>query len=323
MTGMQTQLENAPRPMAGNRLSHGMLFWFALLIALCGPVWPVRAAQTAEKQRDDKQAIRKSSAAYAAAFQRGDARQLAAMFAKDAELVDSAGEVFCGRQAIEEECAAFFRDNKGATIEVTVQSIRFPSPDLALEDGTTTTTLSPDLPRVTARYTAVHVRQDGKWLIASVREKLVDAGSNYWFLKGLEWLIGDWTAEHNGKRLVTRCEWMPGRNFIQRTYRHYQDDKLVASGLQIIGWDAEKAAITSWSFDSEGGVATGVWTHDGQRWLVPTSGFTRGGNPTSATNIVTPRDADHFTWESKNRRLDRKPLPDAAPIDVARQKPKS
>ena len=51
------------------------------------------------------------------------------------------------------------------------------------------------------------------------------------------------------------------------------------TGSQRIGWDPLAKKIHSWVFDSEGGLAEGVWTRDGNRWIVKLSGVTRDGKP--------------------------------------------
>ncbi len=52
--------------------------------------------------------------------------------------MDERGDLFEGRQAIEEALAAFFAENPGYRIDVDIDTIRFVSPDVAIEDGTTT-----------------------------------------------------------------------------------------------------------------------------------------------------------------------------------------
>ena len=51
-------------------------------------------------------------------------------------------------------------------MEVSIQSIRFVSPAVAMEDGTTTVTHRAGEPAEHSRYTVVHVKHDGKWLMA-------------------------------------------------------------------------------------------------------------------------------------------------------------
>ena len=75
-----------------------------------------------------------------------------------------------GRKAIEDEYAAFFKAHLHARMEVSVQSVEFPTPTMAIEDGISQVLTRDSAPPSAARYTAVHVLEDGKWLIATVRE---------------------------------------------------------------------------------------------------------------------------------------------------------
>ena len=70
-------------------------------------------------------AIVKSIKSFAAAFNAGDAKKLAAHFAEDGEYVDDAGTLFKGRANIEEEFAAFFKVLPGAHLAVDVEQLRF------------------------------------------------------------------------------------------------------------------------------------------------------------------------------------------------------
>src|SRR5262245_31287131 len=77
---------------------------------------------------------------FVAAFNRGDAKAVAAFWAPDAEYVDQAGRQVKGRAAIEKLYARTFAERKGAKLNITVLSARLVSPDVALEDGITEVT---------------------------------------------------------------------------------------------------------------------------------------------------------------------------------------
>ena len=58
----------------------------------------------------------------------------------DGELVNEEGHAVQGREAIERTFAAIFQAHPKLQIGVSIQSIRFVSPSVAIEDGTSTIT---------------------------------------------------------------------------------------------------------------------------------------------------------------------------------------
>src|SRR4029077_12707882 len=89
---------------------------------------PAVTATDPEKNTAEEEAIRQTGETFAKAYGEGDASAVAAHFTPDAEYVDEQGNVFQGRQAIEESLAAFFTENPGSQLEVTIDTIRFVSP---------------------------------------------------------------------------------------------------------------------------------------------------------------------------------------------------
>jgi uncharacterized protein (TIGR02246 family) len=268
----------------------------------------------------ERAALQKTQTAYVAAFNAGDAKKLAAFWATDGEFVDAEGRSFKGRDAIVKEFAAFFAGSKGATLEITTESLRFVSPGVALESGTSRLTRPADGAANRAAYSIVHTRRDGKWQLASVRELPYAPASNYEHLRDLEWLVGKWTARSGGRALTLTCEWTAKRNFLTRKYELKEADGATRTGLQIIGWDPLRGGVRAWVFDSDGGFGAERWTRDGKRWVLEATAVTRDGAEAVATNVLTQLDHDRFTWQSVRRGLNQVRLPDTALITVTRVK---
>ena len=138
------------------------------------------------------------------------------------------------------------------------------------------------------------------------------------YLKDLDWLIGDWTVAAKDRPLVIHFEWMAQRNFIKNTYIVTKDGKSTMTGGQIIGWDPKLGHIVSWHFAAEGGFGHDVWTRNGSTWVIEATGVFRDGSESAAVNVVTPIDANSFTWQSLKRTLDGVKLPDIAPVKMLR-----
>lgn len=266
----------------------------------------------------DEKAIRATADEFVKAFGAGDAKAVGALWATDAEYTDESGQSYHGRAAIEKEYADLFKEHRGATMTVTIESIRFLGPDIAVEKGVAMVKLPSQNADMGSRYTVVHARRDGQWIMVQGRDAPYTPGSNGDYLKDLQWLIGDWTVAAKDRPLVIRFEWMAQRNFIKNTYITTKDGKSTLTGGQIIGWDPKLGRIVSWHFAAEGGFGHDVWTKDGSKWVIEATGVFRDGSESSAVNVVTPIDANSFTWQSLQRTLDGVRLPDIAPVKMVR-----
>src|SRR5262249_14967778 len=149
-----------------------------------------------------------------AAFGKGDAKALAAFWTPEGDFTDLTGHKLVGREAIEKAFAELFAEHKGLDLRIDITGLRFVTAEVAVEDGTTSV-LHPDgAPPARSRYTIVHVKKDGKWLLESVRQAAYTPPSNYEHLKGLEWLIGEWVDDvPGGEAARISFEWTDNQNF--------------------------------------------------------------------------------------------------------------
>lgn len=263
-------------------------------------------------------AIRASARAFVAAFNAGNAKAIGAMWAPDATYTDESGQTLQGREAIEKEYAAAFQQHLGAMMSVQIESIRFLSPDVAIEKGVARVKSPGGLADTTARYTVKHAWRDGKWIMASGRDAPYVPVANEDYLKDLEWLIGDWAPEDKALPLRMRFEWMGQRNFIKNTHTVIKEGQATLTGGQIIGWNPKLGCIASWHFDAQGGFGEDVWTKDGSKWVITAKGTMRDGSESTAVNIATPLGANSFLWQSIKRTLEGAPLPDVPPVKLVR-----
>jgi hypothetical protein len=68
--------------------------------------------------------------------------------------------------------------------------------------------------------------------------------------------------------------------------------------------------IRSWNFEADGGFGEGAWTKDGDKWIIKTTSVLADGSKVTATNVVTPLNADSISLQSKEQTVDGKALPD-------------
>lgn len=276
-------------------------------------------------QAEDETAIRKNDAAYVAAYNNHDAKTVAELWSPEAVYVDpDTGDEFVGREEIEKEFAATFAELKDAKLEINADSIKFLSPNVAIENGTARI-IRPNVDPDESTYTALFVKRDGKWLLDRVteEEKPVPPSplpSSYEHLKELEWMIGSWVDEDEDATVQTDCEWTKNQNFINRSFAVVVGDQVDMAGMQIIGWDPAAKQIRSWIFDSDGGIAEGKWTKRGDnRWIIEQTGILPDGRKSSAVNIMTRVDDSSFSWQSTQRAVGGDLLPDVEEVLVVRK----
>jgi uncharacterized protein (TIGR02246 family) len=95
-----------------------------------------------DKTSDDEAAVRKTADAFAKAFDKGDAKAVAALWTEQGEFVGPDGETLRGRKEIEKGYAEFFEKNPKAKLELRIESIRLLGKHTALEEGSVRVTLA-------------------------------------------------------------------------------------------------------------------------------------------------------------------------------------
>jgi uncharacterized protein (TIGR02246 family) len=266
----------------------------------------------------DELAIRSTADDFVKAFNAADAKAVGALWASDAKYTDESGHVFSGRAAIEKEYADLFKEHQGATVAVAIESIHFLGPDIAIEKGVAKVQLPAENAGTGSRYTVVHAKRDGKWIMVVGRDAPYVEIAGGEALKDLEWLIGEWSPEAKDQPLRIKFEWMAQKNFIKNTFAVMKEGEESLTGGQIIGWNPKLGHIVSWHFDAQGGFGDDVWTKDGSKWIIEATGVFRNGSESAAVNVLTPIDANRFTWQSLKRTLDGVELPNATPITMVR-----
>jgi ketosteroid isomerase-like protein len=285
----------------------GALVTFGLLTAgllLSGRVGEPPAARADEPKADDDK-------------DREADREAAAAHGKEkGEYQDETSEPVRGRAAIEAAFAEFFKGKPKSKFEVRISSIRFPAADTAIEEGLLRHI--PDgkgLPTST-EYSAIHVREKGKWKIAVSREW----GAGQDRLEDLDWLIGTWKGGGNGQETVMSFERNEQRGCIVEHFTQKAKGKVVSSGMVRIAMDPQHGQLRSWHFDDSGGHGQSLWSRDGNRWVLEAIGVMGDGSDSESVNILVRTGPDTITWQSIDREVDGDSLPDTAPVRLTREK---
>jgi uncharacterized protein (TIGR02246 family) len=290
-------------------------------LSLVAAAFAAAASAQAPDNSPEKAAVIANDKAYEAAYAKADVTALVNFFAEDAEYTADDGRMFKGRAEIEQAIRAGLMANKGSKLAINVDSVRVLGPDAVLEKGSTTVT-SKSGEQSGALYTAVHVKNDGKWKISTLVETPLPVATAGDHLAELAWLIGEWEDSDKANDLSVRSRyiWARGGNFITRNVTVTRAGETALEGWQVIGWDPIEEQIRSWTFDSEGGFADGRWTREGDRWLLREIGVAPDGSRTTADNTFTKVSADKVSWESNNRTLDGNPQPSIPRIEINRVK---
>jgi uncharacterized protein (TIGR02246 family) len=294
------------------------LMMFTLAMMSCSLAAAIAADPVS--QADEEAAIRKAVEAYVLAFNKGDAKAVAAMWSPEAVCINPlSDEQVVGREAIEKQMLETFAETKGIKLEATTNSIQFISPGVAVEHGTAKLTVA-DQTLENSEYTAVYVKRDRQWLLDRMtEEEIVVPPSQYEQLKGLEWMVGRWVDQDDKASVVSECKWARNNNFLVRNFEVQVRDRIDMSGMQIIGWDPVAKQIRSWVFDSDGGTGQGTWTKKENRWYVQQSGVLHDGRKSSAVNVFTYLDENTFTLQSINRTVDGELLPNVDEVKITKE----
>jgi uncharacterized protein (TIGR02246 family) len=271
----------------------------------------------AQSRDEDRAAVRAALDSFVKAFESRDAKALAAHWTSGGEYHPIDGAKVQGRETLEKGFTAYFARYPELRAKVTHESVRFLSGDSAVEEGSVAVRCGPLEPTSNARYSALLVREGGRWLVAQLTESPGDKES----MEDLAWLVGDWKSKgKDGVEVQTTYSWHPNKKFLQSRFTIKEKDRAF-SGSQVIGVDPATGAVHSWTFEADGGVGHADWSRDGDHWLVDASGTLVDGRALTETNILRRVNHDTFTWQSVDRHLGAETLADLAPVKVVRVKP--
>lgn len=269
----------------------------------------------------DEEVVRQGVVAFVQSYNAHQVDTLAALFAPDARMIFRDGTEVDGREQIKKTFEAAFQASPKSKLSVVVDSIRFITPDVAVEEGTTNS--FPDGETLTARsrYTVVHLKKDGKWQMLSVRTVEEESLSAYGELQPLEWLVGEWVDEGRAERVEAEIYWDENKSFLLEDFQVIREGEVVLKGTQRIGWDPQAKQIRSWTFDSAGGFGEATWAQVEDRWVVKAKAVLADGSSASATRTLTKMRADQAIWSSTDRIVGDEAQPDIA-VTMVRKAPK-
>jgi uncharacterized protein (TIGR02246 family) len=258
----------------------------------------------------DEQQIRDSIVRFVEYYNTRDAKAIAGQFLPNGVVIFSDGEQYEGQADIEQHFADTFANRPEGTISIDVESIRFLTPDVAIERGVTDLFPDGETLSVRAPYTVYHIKQNGRWQMAQVRVGEEEIVSAYATLQPLEWLIGEWVDEGRDEVVEVSFRWDDNKSFLLEEFRVVSGGDVVLKGSQRIGWDPQSKQIRAWTFDSKGGFGESTWTELEDGWLIKSRGVSASGESASVTRNLTRTAEDRVIWLATDRILGDERLPD-------------
>lgn len=278
----------------------------------------------AQASNEDESLIRSQAKSYVEAFNNADAHGLAMQWTEEGTYTDVNGLETCGRGAIEKLFVDNFKHGHKDKLSVLVESVRFPAPELAIEEGRASLNGS------NVHYVAVHSKMDGKWPMVSVVETPSQVGGST-RLGAVGWLEGVWvprvpaSVNKNVAQRVNAVKLnvhsIAEKKFLQVDFCS-DKSATVPTETELIGYDPRAGSLASWYFNGAG-VGYGRW-HNGKNneWLVHARNISAEGTVSRATYRLRKVDDNTFLWKSFDRFAGRRHLPDTEELTMIRSSDK-
>ena len=278
----------------------------------------VETEATAKISREEE-AIREQLRAYVQTFNTHDAAKVVAYWTADAVSVNvDSGERTVGRKRLQEDFTKFFEEHPKSQLSGQVDSLRNIRPDVALAEGHVTLLVSESEPVETA-FSAILVKEDGKWLISNSQERSIPTPESAAdALSELEWLVGHWQDDTDDALVDTTVRWSENRAFLIRAFHVEHLDGETFQGTQVIGWDPLNKQIRTWTFNSDGSFGEGFASKNGDDWMLKMSHIQGDGRVSTGTQVITRVDDNTIRVQTIGETLDGQPIPASDPVTVVR-----
>src|SRR5262245_13261334 len=280
----------------------GLLGAMALLCHSSGSL-----AQSSSRRVADDAGVRQAGKDYLAAVQRRDVKAIADFWTADGTFTDETGRTFKVRERLAESTTA-----GGASYPHTAIrniAIRFLTDDVALEDGDCETASAGGAP-VTGRYTALWVRENGRWKLDTVRAtRAAPPADGSEQLASLDVFAGQWSGEIDKSTVRVSAKWDANKRFLRREFTIASGNASLA-GTQEIGWDPLSGRIKSWSFLDDGSYGEGLWSLEGNAWMIASTRVLPDGSISTSTQIYKFPDKNTMIWKSIHGSVDGQPTDD-------------
>lgn len=292
---------------------------FFLLLLVLSTFFATPALLHSQSNDGTNQEIEAAIRSYVLAFNDQKLDELANMWAPACVHTNrETGEKTSGRDAIKKDLAEAFSAPTKMRLTGQVQSIRVIRPEVALVDGETTISSSETEP-ITTQFSAVLVKNEGKWQIDSMEEMpLAIAPGAVEALAELDWLEGTWVDSAPGSQVFSSVRWSTNKTFLIRSMTEETDGVVSNLGTQIIGWDPRARQIRSWVFNADGSFGEGVWTKATETWMIKSTQTLADGSLSTGTYLIDRKNDDELTVQLVGHEVGGEMLPNSEPVVMKR-----
>lgn len=256
-----------------------------------------------EKLSPEEVPVRKALIDFVTAFNSNNAKAMAATLSPKVEYIDEESNRVEGAAKVEELLSGFFKENKGAQLELTPSGIRMLGTAVAMEDAESIVSVEDKNSQSSRRVSILYAKEADGWKIASYREypQEIAPPENADRLRELSFLLGEWADEAPDSTLRTKFSMAEDNSHILREFSLIQDGKETLKGTQRIAVDPLSGNIKGWTFDNAGGYGVATFTPNGDSWVVRGTGVTPEGEEASATYIIKSIGPDRIEFKAINR----------------------
>ena len=121
--------------------------------------------------------------------------------------------------------------------------------------------------------------------------------------------VGEWSGEINKISVHISAKWDANKKFLHRDIT-MTSGKATLGGTQIVGWDPITQQISSWMFSDDGSYAEGVWSLEGNLWMVLATRVLPDRKISQSTQVYKFPDKNTLVWKSIGGSIDGQPAED-------------
>lgn len=292
---------------------------FFLLLLVLSMFFATPALLRSQSNEGTNQEIEAAIRSYVTAFNDQKIEDLANMWAPECVHTNrETGEKTLGRETIKKDLAEAFSAPAKMRLSGQIQSIRVIRPEVVMVDGETTVSSS-EIEPITTQFSAVLVKNDGKWQIDSMEEMpLAIAPGAAEALAELGWLEGTWVDNAPGSQVLSSVRWSTNKTFLIRSMTEETEGVVSNLGTQIIGWDPRARQIRSWVFNADGSFGEGIWTKAAETWMVKSTQTLADGNLSTGTYLIDRKNDDELTVQLVGHEVNGEMLPNSEPVVMKR-----
>ena len=265
--------------------------------------WLVSAALPALHAADpasSESVIRTASSGYLEALNSGEADRIATFWTPQGTYVDVGNQSHRARQLIKEEFTADAAPQERVDVQAHHSTVRLITSNVALEKGTTHVQEGDDRAGSETTFIALWVKSGDRWLLDYLQEFEVSSAATQGPLADLAWMVGQWKSQSDGIEANLSVSWSGQRQYLLQKFTVQLPGRQELRGEQRIAWDASKQQVRSWLFRSDGGFAEGVWTLEGDTWVVKKSEVAPTGEQINTVNLWVNETPDSCWFKSLN-----------------------